>query len=85
MLTGTLRIIDPTSKSTLHAVVLREDDQWVAQCLEYDISAQAPTLDELYERFCLTLHLDMEESEKIHGEPFAGIEPWLPLSIILLN
>ena len=33
----------------ISAVLFQEGEQWVAQCLEYDIAAQAETLKELVE------------------------------------
>ncbi len=56
-------------------VVFREGDLWVAQCLEYDIGAQAPDLGELDQRIALAIKLEREKSIELHGEPFAGIEP----------
>ncbi len=33
----------------------RDGNAWVAQCLEYDLAAQAPTVDEAKKRFMRTL------------------------------
>ena len=45
-----------SAPTTLHVSVLimREGDHWVAQCLEYDIAAQATSLDALKHAFART-------------------------------
>ena len=58
---------------TIRAVLFQDAEWWCAQCLEYDVAAQAHTLPELraeLERI-LTAHalLDMENSI----EPFANL------------
>jgi hypothetical protein len=40
---------------SIRVIAFQECDQWVAQCLEHDICAQAPDLDTLYARFEATL------------------------------
>ena len=64
-----------THSHELRVVVFREGDYWVAQCLEYDIGAQAKDLSDLQARFALTLEAERQESIKHHGKPFAGIDP----------
>lgn len=58
----------------LRVIAFKEGDTWVAQCLEYDISASASDLDDLYGRLMLTIQMDRESSIQIHGKPFAGLE-----------
>jgi len=60
---------------TLRVVVFKDGHQWCAQCLEYDIGAESEDLDDLPTRFLLTLEADLSESVRVHGEPFAGIDP----------
>ena len=60
---------------TLGVVVLRDDDLWVAQCLEHDIGAQAADVDTLMTRLEVVLKAEMKESMAAHGKPFAGIGP----------
>lgn len=38
----------------LSILLLRENDRWIAQCLEYDIAAQGRTLAEVKETFAKT-------------------------------
>ncbi|MBI4183216.1 MAG: hypothetical protein HY521_04375 [Proteobacteria bacterium] len=63
------------AQPTLRVVAYKEGDTWVAQCLEYDIGAQAPDLDELWVRFSIAFEAEKTESSERHGEPFAGIAP----------
>ena len=63
------------TKSTLHVLVIREGEQLVAQCIEYDIAAQAPTLGELQARFDLAIVATVALAIE-HGEdPFANVGP----------
>jgi hypothetical protein len=48
---------------------------WVAQCLEYDIGAQAADLDTLRDRLEATVRAELLESVQRQKEPFAGIPP----------
>lgn len=59
----------------VRAVVLHEGDLWVAQCLEYDIGAQAPDLDSLRTRLDVALRFELMESLERTGQPFGGIDP----------
>lgn len=59
----------------LRVVIFSEEGKWIAQCLEYDIGAQADTLDDLITFLELTVKHEMRESEVRNGEPFAGIPP----------
>lgn len=63
-----------TTGTKIRVIAFKEDDLWVAQCLEYDIGAQAPDLETLNLRLRLALMLEAKESEKNNGEPFSGIE-----------
>ncbi len=60
---------------TIRVIMFEEAGQWVAQCLEYDIAAQAPNLDSLNDRLEVTLKAELAESIERHGSPFAGINP----------
>ena len=60
---------------TIRVVVFKDDDGWVAQCLEYDIGAQADDIDTLNERLSAALKMEFKESVERHGKPFAGIDP----------
>lgn len=59
----------------IRAVMFREGDMWVAQCLEYDIGAQGKDLADLAKRLALTIELERSESINRLGKPFAGIDP----------
>lgn len=64
-----------TDSSQIRAILFREGDSWIAQCLEYDIGAQADDLDSLQERLFVALDMEYETSLRITGEPFGGIPP----------
>lgn len=57
----------------IHAVAFRSEDCWIAQCLEYDIVTQAPSLYRLLSEVekALEDHVFIARVEGI--EPFAGI------------
>jgi len=61
--------------SSLRVVVYQEDEQWIAQCVDYDIGAQGTSFDDMSVKFALTLRADFEESMSRHGEAFSGIDP----------
>lgn len=59
----------------IRVIVFQDDGQWVAQCLEFDIGAQAADLDTLSDRFKVVLAAEFKESMERHGKPFEGIDP----------
>lgn len=59
----------------IRVLLAREGEFWVAQCLEYDIGAQARDLDDLRRRLLVALAAERQESIRRHGKPFAGIGP----------
>lgn len=61
-------------ENTIRVVIFYEEGHWVAQCLEYDIGAQAADLESLEQHLNLTLMLELEESIRVHGKPFEGID-----------
>lgn len=58
----------------LRAVIFREDDHWVAQCLEFDIGVQAEDLDTLRTRLRMALMAEQDAREGTDENPFPGIE-----------
>ena len=59
----------------IRVLIAKEGDYWVAQCLEYDIGAQARDLDQLRTRLIATIDAECEESVRRNGMAFAGIGP----------
>jgi hypothetical protein len=59
----------------VRVLIIREGDYWVAQCLEYDIGAQARDFDELRDRVAATVQAELEETVRRHGRAFYGIDP----------
>ncbi len=68
-------MIDNPSAYSVSAILFEEGDWWSAQCLEYDIAAQAKTLSDLvYElERVLVSHLCL--AEELGRKPFEGLEP----------
>ena len=59
---------------TIRVVVIRDGDMWAAQCLEYDIGAQAASVGVLMDRLAGVIEAERVESmERSGGEAFAGI------------
>src|SRR5574343_1253049 len=58
---------------TIRVVVFREEELWVAHCVEYDIATQARSMPELRSRLEATLSAELAHSVKQGAEAFAGI------------
>ncbi len=67
--------MEQVSETTIRIIEFHENGLWVAQCLEYDIGAQAPDIDTLNARLEAVLREECEESMRQHNSPFAGIDP----------
>lgn len=63
---------------TLRVIVFQDNGLWVAQCLEYDIGAQANDVDTLMSRLEVAIKSEFKESIEQNGKPFAGIDPAPP-------
>ena len=63
-----------TDTIRVRVLVFKDDGLWVAQCLEYDIGAQAANLDTLHDRMMVVFKAELKESVERHGKPFAGID-----------
>lgn len=64
-----------TDVEKLRVVIFYDGGAWVAQCLEYDIGAQAKDLAELQRRFDVAVRTELAESLERNGAPFKGIGP----------
>jgi hypothetical protein len=58
----------------IRVLVTKEGDYWVAQCLEYDIGAQARNPNDLPKRLMAALEARRQETLKQYGRAFAGIK-----------
>ena len=56
----------------ISAVLFREGEWWVAQCLEYDLATQARRLEDLPEELHRLLTNQMLASLEVGVEPFHG-------------
>jgi hypothetical protein len=63
-----------TASETIRVVVFQDSGIWVAQCLEYDIGAQATDIDTLNARLEAVLRGEFTESVSKNQQAFAGIE-----------
>ena len=59
----------------VRVLLLQDGDTWVAQCLEYDIGTQAPTLDLLQTRFDAVFNAECRHRIERFGNPFKGLDP----------
>jgi len=57
----------------VHFVVFRENEYWVAQCLEYDIGTQADDLQQIQARISAVLQCELEESLTRYKTPLSGL------------
>src|SRR6185295_263052 len=61
------------NESTIRVAVFREEDRWVAQCLEVDIAVQAKTEEDLHYELGLTLVGRVLAADTLSIDPFEGL------------
>lgn len=59
---------------TIRVIAYREGEAWVAQCVEYDISAQGADFDTAMRRLTGTVNAECDYTREKHGKEFAGID-----------
>lgn len=64
-----------TDEPILTIYVMRDGDGYMAQCVEYDICAQAADMDNLFTRMTALVNAEKAESLVRTGEIFGGIPP----------
>jgi hypothetical protein len=70
------RVTAPSGDEThIRAIVFKEGNFYVAQCLEYDVSAQSATIEGVIDRLELTLEAEFEACEAAEQAPRACIGP----------
>jgi hypothetical protein len=57
----------------ISAVLFQDGEWWCAQCLEYDIAAQAPTLSELRYELGRVLAAHVAAGEELGRDPFESV------------
>ena len=57
------------------AVLFQDGQWWSAQCLEYDVAAQAQTLSDLQTEFQRVLISHLAIARELGRKPFEGIPP----------
>ena len=60
---------------SVRVLIFREGETYIAQCLEYDISAFAPDKETLQNRFVSVFGMERNISLDRGGEHFSGIGP----------
>lgn len=61
--------------SHIRAVLFEEAGAWSAQCLDFDIAAQAETLLDVQDELVRVLAVHVAASVQMDREPFAGVAP----------
>lgn len=64
-----------TNEQTLTIFIAREGEVYVAQCIEYDICAQASDMDTLFTRMTGLINAESEEGKRRTGRPFGDLPP----------
>jgi hypothetical protein len=59
----------------LNVIAYQEGEWWCAQCLEYDLAAQAKTLPDLHYEFERIVYSHLAISLELGQEPFEGLNP----------
>lgn len=62
-------------KEQLDLLIFKEADWWVAQCLNYDIAAQARTIPDVQYEIQRMLVGRIVMAEKLGIDPFEGVSP----------
>lgn len=60
-------------KKAVRVIARKEGECWIANCVEYDISAQGADLGQVRRRMEVALELECEFALQHTGEPFGGI------------
>lgn len=61
--------------TSIRVIIFNDGRHWIAQCLEYDIAAQADDLDTVRSRLLVAVEAEAETSLELMGERFKGIAP----------
>lgn len=59
----------------INCLFYQEEDTWVAQGLEYDITAQASSLPEAHKKFFMKLIAEVVIAMDLGREPYFGLAP----------
>lgn len=62
----------------LSVLLIKEGDDWVAQCLQYDIAAQGDTIDEAMEHWARSVAGHIMLDARAGRGPLEGIKPAPP-------
>lgn len=62
-------------EKSIRVIVFRENEMYIAQCIDYDIATQAKNIDELIDRLELTVEAEFAYCEELGQEPHKVIVP----------
>lgn len=65
----------PSQQVKINIVAYQDGDLWVAQCVEYDISARADSLPKLPRAFSRALAANISVNRELGREGLSGIAP----------
>lgn len=63
-----------TQETFVRVIVMKDGDDYIAQCLEYDICANASDVESALKRFVTKFSFERNFSIERNGSPFAGID-----------
>lgn len=63
-----------SNEKTLRILVFREDEMFIAQCLEFDICAQGVTFDEAIRRMDALLEVERQGTLETSGSEYGGLD-----------
>lgn len=63
------------TEMAISVIAFQDGDGWTAQCLEYDIAAQAKTLSDLRYELDRVVMSHIAVSDELGQEPFVGLDP----------
>lgn len=61
--------------ASIRAIIFRDSGKWIAQCVDYDILAQADDLAAVRSRLLVAIRAEQQASIEFNGEAFKGIDP----------
>lgn len=64
-----------SNEHLFHVLIKQEESVWIAQCLEFDLVAQAERKEDLEIRFAMVIAGHLEMACRNGSKPFEGIPP----------
>jgi hypothetical protein len=64
-----------SQKFNVRILLIKEGSQWVAQCLEHDLAAQGPEIDDAIDAFATVLAAKIISDDRAGREPLSTCKP----------